>query len=76
MLIDYFIKPLNWWLLPSTVFTTTFLLISNIYAVLDFLQPEWYKSRCVYDKQNQYKPLTLKVWVYVVCNNIKNMFDR
>ncbi len=65
--------PLEWWLLPTIVFSSAFLIVSNIYAILDYTQFTCYKNRCVYTKTDNYKALTFKVWLRVIANDIRNI---
>jgi len=69
-MINYFIDALNWWILPGIIFSTTFLFVTNMFAILDFIQPKWYIERQV----SQYcKPLTFTIWFKIVSNNIRNI---
>ncbi len=59
------------WSGPGLWFACSFLVVSNVFAVLDWLQPAWYARRAVLGAKQP--ALDGATWFRVVCNNVRNI---
>jgi sterol desaturase/sphingolipid hydroxylase (fatty acid hydroxylase superfamily) len=58
------------WLLPASVFTLTFVILSHLFALCDALQPEWYVKCAV---SSHYVKLTWPIYIHLLINNLRNI---
>lgn len=57
------------WFGPGHWFAFSYLVFANAYAILDFMQPEWYAKRALCTSQT----LTLRVWLKLNATSIMNL---
>lgn len=68
--MDNFTCAFDNWLYPALSFSVIYLTVGNMYAILDFLQPSWYKRRAVHTRSFE---LGFISWYNLMRINMRNI---